>query len=92
MKVRWTPTAARDLESIHAYISAENQDVASATIERIVGAIDALKRHSYIGRKGRVTGTRELVLPPYMVVYKLRRGVVEINAIIHSARRWPASL
>jgi addiction module RelE/StbE family toxin len=92
MNVRWTPTASRDLQSIHAYIAKENPDAAPAAIARIVDATDALGRHAYMGRKGRVAGTRELVVPPYVVVYKLKRGGIEINAIIHSARRWPESL
>ena len=42
-----------------------------------------------MGRIGRVTATRELVLRPMIVAYKLRRGALEILAIIHGARKWP---
>jgi len=42
-----------------------------------------------MGRIGRVTATRELVLPPMVTAYRLRRGALEILAIIHGARRWP---
>jgi len=42
-----------------------------------------------MGRIGRVTATRELVLPPMIVAYKQRRGALDILAIIHGARKWP---
>lgn len=49
-----------------------------------------------LGRAGRVSGTRELVVPglPYVVVYLLEGddldGVVAILRIIHGAMRWPS--
>jgi plasmid stabilization system protein ParE len=42
-----------------------------------------------MGRIGRVSATRELVLPPMIVAYRLRRSALEILAIIHGAHRWP---
>ena len=89
MTVRWTPTALRDLESLHAYICHDNPTAADEVIERILAAIEALSQHPEMGRIGRVSATRELVLPPMVVAYKLRRGTLEILAIVHSARRWP---
>ncbi len=91
MTVRWTEDALRDLEHVHSYLSSENSNAAASTVEMIVSAIDSLARHPYIGRRGRVTVTRELVLAPYIVAYRIRRSAVEILAIIHSARQWPPS-
>ena len=89
MTVRWTPTALRDLESLHAYIGNDNPTAAEAAVDRILAGIEALSQHPEMGRIGRVAATRELVLPPVVVAYRLRRGTLEILAIIHSARRWP---
>jgi toxin ParE1/3/4 len=89
MTVRWTPTALRDLESLHAYISQDNPTAADVAVERILAAIEALSQHPEMGRSGRVTATRELVLPPLVIAYRLRRGALEILAIVHGARRWP---
>ncbi len=83
MTVRWTEDALRDLESIHSFISSENREAAAVVIEKIVASIDGLGRHPYIGRKGRVAGTRELVVAPYIVAYRIRRSAVEVVAIIH---------
>lgn len=89
MTVRWTPTALRDLDSLHAYICNENLAAADAAVGRILAGIEALSQHPEMGRIGRVAATRELVLPPMVVAYRLRRGALEILAIIHGARRWP---
>jgi toxin ParE1/3/4 len=89
MTVRWTPTALRDLEAVHAYICNDNLAAADAAVERILAGIEALSQHPEMGRIGRVSATRELVLPPLVITYRLRRGALEILAIIHGARRWP---
>jgi toxin ParE1/3/4 len=83
MIVRWTPTALRDLKSLHGY--------AAATVELSLSGIDALARHPEMGRRGRVAGTRELIVAPYVVAYRITKGAIEIVAIIHAARRWPDS-
>ena len=41
--------------------------------------------------QGRVAGTRELVIAPFVIVYRVRKMTIDILAIIHSARRWPES-
>jgi addiction module RelE/StbE family toxin len=89
MTVRWTPTALRDLESLHAYTSRDNPSAADESVERILAGIEALSQHPEMGRIGRVSATRELVLPPMIVAYRLRRSALEILAIIHGAHRWP---
>ena len=89
MILRWTPTALRDLESLHAFVAEDSARAATASVERILSAIEALSRHPEMGRKGRVAGTRELIISPYVVAYQVRRSTVHILAIIHSARRWP---
>jgi toxin ParE1/3/4 len=89
MTIRWTPTAARDLEDVRDYIAQDSVDAAIAPVERILAGIEALSRHPELGRGGRVPGTRELVMPPYVAVYRVAKSAVEIHSILHSARRWP---
>jgi addiction module RelE/StbE family toxin len=90
--VRWTPTALRDLESLHDYIEQDSQSAAVSTVDRVLAGIDALASHPEMGRTGRIAGTRELVLAPFVVAYRIKHSDVEIAAIIHGARRWPEFL
>ncbi len=80
----------RDLESLHAYID-DNPDAASMTVETVLSGIAALARHPEMGRKGRVAGTRELVMAPYVIAYRVRKTAIDILAIMHGARRWRES-
>ena len=43
------------------------------------------------GRPGRVSGTRELVVPGtrYIVAYRVRNNVLEVLRVMHGARSWP---
>ena len=91
MTIRWTPTGLRDLQSLHAYIADDKPDAATAMVDRIVSAIDELLRHPGLGRKGRVAGTRELIVAPYVVAYRSWKTEIEVLAVIHGARRWPDS-
>jgi toxin ParE1/3/4 len=89
--IRWTVTALHDLEAMHAYIAEDNPRAAGNTVEVIVSGIDALGRHSEMGRRGRMAGTRELIAYPYIIAYRAKKGAIEIIAIIHGSRRWPDS-
>jgi toxin ParE1/3/4 len=91
MNVRWSPTALRDIESLHSYVADDSLSAAIAAVERILSAIDALSRYPEMGRAGRVTGTRELIVFPYLIAYRLKGGAIEIVAILHGSRRWPDS-
>ena len=94
MKLRWTRLASSDLESAHDYVAQDNPAAADDLIEQIVSAVELLQRQWQMGRKGRVPGTRELVITgtPFVVAYRVRRDQVEILAILHGARRWPDRL
>ena len=89
MTVRWTRTALRDLDSVHSYISEENATAALDVVETLLKGIAALIRNPQMGRLGRVAGSRELVIAPYVIAYRSRKSMIEILAIIHGSRRWP---
>ena len=91
MTVRWTPTSLRDLDSLHSYISEDNPSAALDVVETLLKGIEALTRNPQMGRAGRVAGSRELVITPYVIAYRSRKSVIEILGIIHGSRRWPDS-
>ena len=86
-----SPEAEQDLIEIFDYILAENPLAAEKTLDVIYSEIQHLSEHPYLGRTGRVSGTRELVLSgtPYVVPYRVKRNTLEILRVYHTARKWP---
>jgi addiction module RelE/StbE family toxin len=90
MRVRWTEAAVRDLEELHAFIAADRPQAADRTVDSILNALETAARFPESGRTGaRVKGTRELVLAPWLIVYRVRAGAIEVLSVIHGSRRWP---
>ena len=91
MQLRWSPAAVEDLLRIIEYIRQENAPAAQRIAKTIYESAGSLKSFPNKGRKGRVEGTRELPLPPlpFVVVYRIRKDIVEIANVIHGAQKWP---
>ena len=91
MRVRWLRTALRNLDDEARYIARDDSRAAQRTVARIRRVVEHLSAHPEIGRPGRVSGTRELVVAgtPYIVPYRVKGDSVEILRVFHSARRWP---
>jgi toxin ParE1/3/4 len=91
LRIRWTRPALADLEAIGDFIARGNPIAARRLVARIAASVRPLSDHPHLGRPGRVTGTRELVVPdtPYIVPYRVRGEEVEVLAVFHGARRWP---
>ena len=49
------------------------------------------QQHPYLGRDGRVPGTREHVIAgtPFVVAYRVHKDQIQILAVLHASRRWP---
>ena len=64
---------------------------ADKVISRIFAAIETLEDFPLAGRKGRVSGTREVVISdtPYLVAHRLYDDDIQNLAVLHGARRWP---
>ena len=94
MRVKWLRVALENLDAEAEYIAGDSPAAAARVVRAILNAIKQLERFPAIGRPGRVSGTRELVVAgtPYIVPYRVRSGQIEILRVFHAARRWPASL
>jgi toxin ParE1/3/4 len=92
MKLVWSPTSKRHLVAIKEYLVDRNPKAAESVILAIQSSAKALKKTPFIGRPGRVEGTRKLVIQKtsFIVVYSVTERV-EILAVIHSSRMWPDS-
>jgi toxin ParE1/3/4 len=93
--VVWSQDALDDMDSMVAYIAADNPAAALKVLGRIEQAAEKLGQMA-IGRRGRVTGTYERPLSglPYIIAYALQtlpsgRERVVILRVIHTARNWP---
>lgn len=94
MRVRWTRLALLHLAEIHDHIAAENPAAARRVAQRIRKEAGILADHPGIGRPGRLSGTRELVIDryPYVIAYRVEPAEVQIAAVVHTSRRWPGEL
>jgi toxin ParE1/3/4 len=94
LRLRWTAKAASDREAIYQYIAADSLDAAARTDEMIWAAVSSLLTFPEKGRKGRIPGTRELIVQstPYIAAYRLQGEVVRIVRIRHAAQRWPRTM
>jgi plasmid stabilization system protein ParE len=83
MKVIVRESAAHDLEDIFTWISKDNPRAAAEMVEHIGLRINrlAISGLSHIGRPGLVEGTRELVEPPYIIVYAVDEAADEITVL-----------
>ena len=91
MGLRWTEGAARDLETIATYLFENTPLHAPRLVHSIYGAVTTLTNFPNRGRKGKMAGTRELVLPslPYVVVYEVTGDAIYVVRILHGAQEWP---
>jgi plasmid stabilization system protein ParE len=80
VRVKWLRTALANLEAEADYIAQDSSQAASRVVVAIEDAVNELAEFPAMGRPGRVTGTRELVVPgtPYIIPYRVRNGAVEI--------------
>ena len=91
LKIVWTNEAVRDLSAARDYVAKDNPIAAAKLASRIVKATAKLIKHPDIGRKGRLRGTRELVIPrtPYFIPYRVREDRIELLRVDHGARFYP---
>lgn len=92
-RIRWTLRALRRLDEIGSYITSENPAAAKRVVGRIVSAVERLVAHPAMGRAGRISGTREVILGdiPYIIAYRVGDNI-EILTILHTAQRPPGKL
>ena len=61
MKIRWTPEAQTDLDSICRLIAEDSPDASLDVGQTLFAGIERLADFPYRGRPGLLQGTRELV-------------------------------
>jgi len=89
--VGWAPRAILDLRETWDYVAQDSEVAADRLVGKLQDAAENLDRHAKLGRSGRRSGVRELVVPgtAYILEYRIVRSLVEITRVVHGARRWP---
>ncbi|MBX9931811.1 MAG: type II toxin-antitoxin system RelE/ParE family toxin [Methylobacterium sp.] len=90
MKLRLSPRAEADLDSIAAYLAARDPQALQHVQDQLAAALRLLLDHPQAGRHvGR--GLRRLSVPrlPYLIVYRVDEAAeaVAVATIRHTARR-----
>ncbi len=91
-KLLWTVTAKRDLEGIIEYIAQDSIEIAVEKYEEIKKAAEKIILFPKQGRiipelaKQNIVKYREVIIPPWRVMYKIEEDVVYIMAVIDGRR------
>jgi plasmid stabilization system protein ParE len=90
MRVRFSSRSILHLCHIRSFIARGSVDVAEEVRRRILATIERLCLLPRLGREGRHSGTREMVVPglPYIIVYRIDIGDADelvILGVFHGA-------
>lgn len=95
MRVVWTRRYLRELAAIGDYVAERNPRAAARLVNTIHSKTRRLlSANPFIGRRGEIVGTRELVIPrtAYIVAYRVGTDAVEVLFVQHGAQEWPDSI
>jgi toxin ParE1/3/4 len=86
--IRWTTEASDQLEAAVEWIQQDNPTATRNVAQAVIDRIEQLATFPGLGRPGEIKGTREIISPPYVIVYRSTEEIVEILYIWHGARDW----
>lgn len=95
IEVRWTETAYEDLVAIREFVRHDSPAYAQLIVTELYESVSQLKQFPDSGRVVPERGDpslRELIRPPYRIVYHRHETAVEILTIFHSARTFPKAV
>lgn len=92
-ELRWTEQAVAQLGAIVDYVSVSSPVYAEQLVHRIQARFDQAISYPESGRAVSEAGSeaargdvRELVEPPYRLMYRVREQTIEVIAIVHERR------
>ncbi|MDL2314245.1 type II toxin-antitoxin system RelE/ParE family toxin [Desulfovibrio sp. OttesenSCG-928-C14] len=91
MFLNWTESGSKDLKQIRKYYCNEVPDgneIGKEIVDQILLTTSQLKHHPFIGRPGRIPGTKELLVKdtPYIVYYEVMENKINLLRVIHTSR------
>jgi plasmid stabilization system protein ParE len=90
----WSPRASEHLAHLRAHIARESPGAAGRIAAAVGAAVERVAERPALGRPGRVSGIRELVVAgtPFVVPYRIRGDRLEVIAVVHGRQKWPKRL
>lgn len=89
IRLEWTDPAVADLENIQDYVARDSPAYAQALIDRLIMSVEQLVPFPASGRhvpEASDPRIRELLVEGYRLIYRFRRGSIQVLAVVHGAR------
>ena len=88
MRIIILDEARDDIGAIERYIRRDSPAAARRVMRELRDRIDLLADQQELGHAGRWPNTRELIVPPYVIPYRVRNGTLEVLRVLHGRREW----
>ena len=92
VKVNWSPRAASDIEEICNYIANDSEHYARIFAQRVIAIVEKIPDFPNSGRivpEYQKENLHERIFQNYRIVYRIKPDIIEIVAVVHSARLLP---
>lgn len=89
MNLRWTDQARDELLRAFYHIASDRPAAARALVQRIRASLRTACEHPLMGRtvpELDVANIRERIVPPYRIIYQVRRGELIVLSVLHERR------
>ncbi len=95
MIVHWTGTAIKHLTAIYHYIAQDAPLYAQRVADKLIRRTEQLAAFPQSGQQVseyQDPHIREIIEPPYRLIYRIKADQIDVLAVIHGAQRLPKKL
>ena len=88
MKVHWTRTAEKHLDTLHAHIARDSSEYANRMVDRLTARSQQISEFPESGRKVlefEADQIREVIEGPFRIIYRIKPDQIDVLAVIHGA-------
>jgi len=88
MKVHWTDTAEKHLDTIYSYIAQNSPQYAKRMVDRLTRRSQQISAYPLSGRivpEYEIDTIREVIEGPYRIIYHIKPDQIDVLAVIHGA-------
>ncbi|MDW5501450.1 type II toxin-antitoxin system RelE/ParE family toxin [Pseudomonas lundensis] len=90
LAIEWSRSARQDLAEILDFVADDNPRAARKMKTLLTAAIVPAAEHPLLFRRGRVDGTREIVVHPhYLLIYQVATDRIKVLRVLHARRQYP---